>query len=48
MQEHCDTHLQGDPVTSVDFTLSSGDEHIMDDVDRLRRRLQLYILLGIL
>ena len=30
-------HLQRDAITSVDFTLSSRDEDIMDDIDRLRK-----------
>ena len=29
-------HLQRDAITSVDFTLSSRDEDVMDDIDRLR------------
>ena len=30
-------HLQRDAITSVDFTLSSRDEDVMDDIDRLRK-----------
>merc|ERR1711872_1193150 len=28
-------YLQGDPITSVDLTLSSRDEDIVDNIDRL-------------
>ena len=28
-------HLERDAITSVDFTLSSRDEDVMDDIDRL-------------
>ena len=30
-------HLERDAITSVDFTLSSRDEDVMDDIDRLRK-----------
>ena len=29
-------HLQGDPITSVDLTLSSRDEDVVDDINRLK------------